>query len=244
MTSPRRPSRRHRRLRGRRPAATAAEAARAPPHDSADGGGARRARPARRPAAAAGAAPTTLLAAASAPRGSYAAFDTSWQKAGMLLLIGDGGASGEGLLERLQSSLHFLSSPSLPAVVRDASAPRRVGLPRLRAPDLIAEVLEDVRQQSGGLHLLAIVGCGGGADACLALVASSLCPPRPRARAGGRRAYSTEATSALGASAPSVEVLSIHGAADEAGAILRAQLCRARPLAVGCGRLEGGHHFA
>ena len=95
----------------------------------------------------------------------------------MLLLIGDGGASGEGLLERLQSSLHFLSlAVALPAVVRDASAyDASASLASARA-DLIAEVLEDVRQQSGGLHLLAIVGCGGGADACLALVASGLAP--------------------------------------------------------------------
>ena len=67
------------------------------------------------------------------PAGRYAAIDTSWHKAGMLLLVGDGGASGEGLLECLQSSLHFSLAVPLPAVVRDASA-YDVGSSPPRAP--------------------------------------------------------------------------------------------------------------
>ena len=163
----------------------------------------------------------------------------------MLLLIGDGGAAGEGLLERLQSSLHFLSlAVALPAVVRDPSAyDASASLAAARA-DLIAEVLEDVRQQSGGLHLLAIVGCGGGADACLALVASGLAP-RGLARlalVGG--AYGAAATGALGALPPSVEVLSIHGAADEVAPLMRAQLYHARHPSHRLRTIEeGGHHF-
>ena len=109
---------------------------------------------------------------------------------------------------------------------------------------MIAEVLEDVRQQSGGLHLLAIVGCGGGADACLALVASGLAP-RGLARlamVGG--AYGAAATGALGALPPSVEVLSIHGAADEVAPLMRAQLYHARHPSHRLRTIEeGGHHF-
>ena len=156
------------------------------------------------------------------------------------MLIGDGGAAGEGLLERLQSSLHFLSlAVALPAVVRDASAyDASASLAAARA-DLIAEVLEDVRQQSGGLHLLAIVGCGGGADACVALVASGLAP-RGLARLAMVGARTARRRRARSAPAPSVEVLSIHGAADEVAPLMRAALPRPshRPRTI-----EGGHHF-
>ena len=144
----------------------------------------------------------------------------------MLLLIGDGGASGEGLLERLQSSLHFLSPPSRCRRRPRCLRLRRVGFLAAARADLIAEVLEDVRQQSGGLHLLAIVGCGGGAAR-----ASPSSPPASRRagapRDGGRRVRrGGDGRSAL---CPIGPVLSIHGAADEVAPLMRAQLYRAPP---------------